>query len=252
MVLFDTGSSNLWVPSSKCPLWEISCDLHNKYDSSSSQSYVANGMNFSIQYGTGAAQGFLSVDDLNIGGAIVKKQTFAEITSEPGITFIAAGFDGILGLAFQSISVDHVTPVWYNLISQGLVTSPVFAFWLNRDPNAPSGKGGELVLGGVDTNHFTGDFTYVPVTEQTYWEFSVDSIAVSTTTYCTNCKAIADSGTSLIAGPSAIVSMLQEQIGATGIFTGECDQFVEQYAKQIIEYLNSGVPPNQVCQALGE
>jgi len=251
-VLFDTGSSNLWVPSTKCPLWEISCDLHNKYDSSKSSSYVANGMNFSIQYGTGAASGFLSTDTLGIAGVKVTGQTFAEITSEPGITFIAAGFDGILGLAFDSISVDHVTPVWYNMLAQHLVTQPVFAFWLNRDPNAPSGKGGELVLGGVDQNHYTGDFTYVPVTKQTYWEFVVDSIAVSSTSYCTKCNAIADSGTSLIAGPSEIVSKIQQEIGATGIFTGECEQLIEQNGEQIIRYLQSGATPEEVCQAIGE
>jgi len=251
LVLFDTGSSNLWVPSSQCPLWQISCDLHTKYDSSKSSTYKANGTTFSIEYGTGAASGFLSNDNLGIGGTVVMNQQFAEITAEPGITFLAAAFDGILGLGFESISVDAVTPVWYNLIAQNLVSAPVFSFWLNRDPNAPDGQGGELVLGGADPNHYTGTFAYVPLTNETYWEFSVDSIAVASTTYCTNCRAIADTGTSLLAGPSSIVAQIQAQIGATGVFTGECDMIIETEGDSIIQYLQSGVPPSEVCTAIG-
>jgi phytepsin len=249
-VLFDTGSSNLWVPSSKCPLWQISCDLHKQYDSKKSTTYQANGTKFEIQYGTGAASGFLSQDSLGIGNVIVQNQVFAEITAEPGITFLAAEFDGILGLAFQSISVDNVTPVWYNLVAQKLVTSPMFAFWLNRDPNAGPGQGGELYLGGTDPSHYTGAFTYVPVSDPTYWQFSMDALAVASTVYCTNCKAIADTGTSLLAGPSAIVAQIQAQIGATGIFTGECDQLIQTEGDAIIQYLQSGVPPSEVCMAI--
>jgi phytepsin len=175
---------------------------------------------------------------------------FAEITSEPGITFLAAQFDGILGLAFESISVDSVTPVWYNLVSQNIVSAPVFSFWLNRDPNAPDGQGGELTLGGSDPNHYTGTFSYVPLTNETYWEFSMDSLVIGQTTYCTNCRAVADTGTSLIAGPSAAINQIQAQLGATGVFTGECDMIIQDEGDAIIAYLQSGVPPDQVCAAI--
>ena len=38
-VIFDTGSSNLWVPSSKCGIFDIPCYLHNKYHAEASATY---------------------------------------------------------------------------------------------------------------------------------------------------------------------------------------------------------------------
>jgi hypothetical protein len=40
------------------------------------------------------------------------------------ILTVVAKFDGVMGMAFQSISVDDVVPVWYNLVSQHLVDQP--------------------------------------------------------------------------------------------------------------------------------
>jgi len=251
LVVFDTGSSNLWVPSVDCPIWQISCDLHTRYDHSKSSTYVKNGTAFSIQYGSGAVEGYLSQDSFGISNVTVLNQVFAEVTNEPGIAFLAAAFDGIMGLAFETISVDSVAPVWYNLLAQNLVQEPVFAFWLSRDPNAPANQGGELVLGGTDPSHYSGAFTYVPVTKKDYWQFYMDSLSVGSTQYCTGkCNAIADSGTSLLAVPSSVATAINKQIGATGVFTGECDMIVEQYGAQIIQYLESGVSPSQICQSI--
>ena len=41
-------------------------------------------------------------------------------------------FDGILGMAWPEIAVDKVTPLFQNMVKQGLVGSPVFGFYLDR------------------------------------------------------------------------------------------------------------------------
>ena len=44
MVIYDTGSANLWVPSKQCDKTKYkSCATHHLYDSSKSGSYKANG-----------------------------------------------------------------------------------------------------------------------------------------------------------------------------------------------------------------
>jgi phytepsin len=54
------------------------------------------------------------------------------------------------------------------MVSQDLVGSPVFSFWFSR--HAGQVKGGEIVFGGVDPNHYKGRHTYVPVTKKGYWK----------------------------------------------------------------------------------
>lgn len=67
-----------------------------------------------------------------IGDVVVKDQLFGEATHQPGITFVAAKFDGIMGMAFPKISVDKVTPFFDNVMQQQLLDQNIFSFYLNR------------------------------------------------------------------------------------------------------------------------
>lgn len=61
----------------------------------------------------------------------MSNQQFAESVSEPGKAFLDAEFDGILGLAYPSLAVDGVTPVFDNMMAQNLVELPMFSVYMS-------------------------------------------------------------------------------------------------------------------------
>lgn len=250
-VVFDTGSSNLWVPSSKCSYLSIACYLHNKYYSEESSTYEEDGREFSIEYGSGSLTGFFSRDTLHIGGIAVEDQVFAEAINEPSLSFIAASFDGIMGMGFPEISVGKVEPPFQNMLRQGVIDEPVFSFWLNRDEEDPNG--GELVLGGVDPTHFKGEHTWAKVTRRGFWQFEMEKIKVkgASKSLCSEgCQAIADTGTSLLAGPVDEVEELNKIIGATSVLVEECKESVRTYVPEIIDEIGT-IPASDICVGAG-
>lgn len=250
-VIFDTGSSNLWVPSSKC-IFSIACYFHNRFKGAKSTTYTKIGDNLQINYGSGSISGFSSKDTVQVGDLCVEDQDFIEVTKEGSLAFVIGKFDGIFGLGFKEISVGGLQPVWYNMVEQGLVKEQVFSFWLNR--NEADEAGGELVFGGVDPNHFIGEHSYVPVTKKGYWQFNMGDVLVGnqSTGFCEGgCAAIVDSGTSLLAGPTTVVTEINYAIGAEGVLSTECKTLVNEYGDMIWDLLVSGVTPGKVCSQAG-
>ncbi|KIK68098.1 hypothetical protein GYMLUDRAFT_1015549 [Collybiopsis luxurians FD-317 M1] len=215
-VVLDTGSSNLWVPSSQCT--SIACFLHAKYDSSQSTTYKKNGTQFSIQYGSGSMEGFVSRDTLTIGDISMRDQLFAEATKEPGLAFAFGKFDGILGLAYDTIAVNHIPPPFYSMVDQKLVDKPVFSFRLGSSES----DGGEVTFGGIDDSAYEGKITYVPVRRQAYWEVELEKIQFGDEELeLVKTGAAIDTGTSLIALPTEIAELMNSQIGAKKSWTGQ-------------------------------
>ncbi|KAM7177897.1 cathepsin E-like [Macrochelys suwanniensis] len=218
-VVFDTGSSNFWVPSAYCI--SEACRMHQKFKSFLSNSYQHGGQAFALQYGTGQLLGIAGKDTLRISNISIHGQDFGESIFEPGMTFALAHFDGVLGLGYPSLAVGSALPVFDSIINQRLVEKPMFSFHLNRGDDLENG--GELILGGIDHSLYKGSINWVPVTEKSYWQIHVNNVKIQgRVALCFHgCEAIVDSGTSLITGPSLQIRQLQQHIGASPTQTGE-------------------------------
>lgn len=229
-VIYDTGSSNLWVPKVGCTHCGLPFISHkSKYDESKSSSYEEDGDDFEIMYGSGSVKGFFSKDAVTLADdIIIEAQGFAEVTDAGGlgVAYSLGKFDGILGLGFSSISVGGRTTVFENAIKQNKVDLPIFSFYLGDD------KPGELTFGGYDSSKFEGELKYVKLEAATYWEITMDSIKAGKykkeTTEDDKITAIVDSGTSLITGPRDEISKLAISVGAKanimGEYTIDCDK----------------------------
>uniref|UniRef100_UPI0037E7FAA1 nothepsin n=1 Tax=Semicossyphus pulcher TaxID=241346 RepID=UPI0037E7FAA1 len=219
-VVFDTGSSDLWVPSSYCV--SQACALHTRFRAFESTSFRHDGRMFGIHYGSGHLLGVMARDTLKVGDLTALNQEFGESVYEPGAAFVMAKFDGVLGLGYPALAEILGNPVFDNMLAQKTVEEPIFSFYLSRRTSS-SNPEGELLLGGKDETFYSGPINWLPVTAKGYWQIKMDSVAVQgVSSFCPRgCQAIVDTGTSLIAGPTNDILSLQQLIGASPTNIGE-------------------------------
>jgi len=218
-VIFDTGSSNLWLPSGT-PM-----GTHRAFDASKSLSYDGTDELFSIRYGGGSVTGHFCTDHVSLGDLLLPNFTFATVDDTSGLKdYVGAPFDGILGLAFRSMSQGGVPTVMSALAESGQLSEPVFGFSLSDD------EAGQLVLGGVDPDHFVGSFHWVPVSHAAHWAVALDAVQLGSQRspdliLQKTSTAIVDSGNSMVVGPDREVRALMAMLGAVkmqGLWAVEC------------------------------
>uniref|UniRef100_A0A8D0B3S7 Gastricsin n=1 Tax=Salvator merianae TaxID=96440 RepID=A0A8D0B3S7_SALMN len=202
LVLFDTGSSNLWVPSVYCK--STACTGHARFNPSQSSTYSTNGQTFFLQYGSGNLAGFFGYDTLTVSNIVVKNQEFGLSENEPGANFIYAEFDGILGMAYPSLAVGGATTALEKMLQEQLLSQPVFSFYLSR-----------LHMSGM---------TILLKCPSPFLRFSIGGQA---TGWCSQgCQAIVDTGTSLLTVPQQYMGSFLNEVGAQqnqyGQYAVEC------------------------------
>ncbi|XP_070313206.1 pregnancy-associated glycoprotein 1-like [Odocoileus virginianus] len=208
-VVFDTGSSDLWVPSIFCS--SPVCYTHTTFKHLESSTYQHTNKPFQITYGSGRVKGYLAYDTIRIGRLVSTGQPFGLSLEEYG--FDRLPFDGVLGLNYPNMSSIRAIPIFDNLKKQGAVSEPVFAFYLSKCRTNSS----VLMLGGVDKAYYKGQLNWVPLSRVGDWRVNMNRISMKGKIIgCSGgCEALVDTGTSLIQGPTRMVTNIQKLIGAT-------------------------------------
>ncbi|XP_044243015.1 gastricsin [Ursus arctos] len=226
LVLFDTGSSNLWVPSVQCQ--SQACDSHSRFNPSMSSTYSSNGQIFSVQYGSGSLSGIYGYDTLRVQSIQVSNQQFGLSEHEPSPYFVQLKFDGIMGLAYPALAEGRGTTALQGLLRAGLLSSPVFSFYLGRDMSSQNGS--VLIFGEIDHSLHRGPIYWAPVTQERYWQIGIEEFLIGghAMGWCSQgCQAIVDTGTSLLTVPQQYLSALLQATGAEadryGQFLVDCN-----------------------------
>ncbi|KAG8985305.1 hypothetical protein FRB90_004791, partial [Tulasnella sp. 427] len=203
---FDTGSSDLIIPSVDCK----NC-TGPFFDPNKSTSFATNQQPFSTAFGDGStADGVIATDTVAMGGLSLQNQPFAVILQA------SKGFDGpnagLMGLAFPTIAQTGATPWFINLANAGALESNVVSFYLSRQ----GADGSELCVGCIDSSKFTGDPEYFPLTpgnaSQKFWDIHTQGFAYNGQIVTEAMTATIDSGTSLILLPPSQATALYSKI----------------------------------------
>jgi len=220
-VVFDSGSGNLLVPASDCN--SEACVAHSRYNQAESgtarrvrcdgvESDEAPQDEVTILFGTGEIWGKCVQDQICLG-TVCYPGSFIAATYESKSPFMSFNFDGVLGLALLSMSQGTEFNMMERLKDTAKLHQTLYSVFLSSSETDVETS--EITFGSVKTSHMSSDLHWVPVSRDTgYWEVKITDITIDNhpQELCANCFVAVDTGTSELAGPSAVINELAERL----------------------------------------
>merc|ERR1719265_2134294 len=228
-VVFDTGSGNLLVPGKTCE--SEACTSHDRFDARASSSAVEVncdgsaispglvGDEITITFGTGHVSGQCLTDNICVGD-VCNRGDFIAATEESDHPFAQFQFDGVLGLAMSEMSQGSDFSLMDRLGQ--VLKKRMFSVFLSDSETENS----EIVFGDTKSHHLASDLFWVPVSKPTgYWQVQIDDVTMNNERQgiCADCQVAVDTGTSQLAGPSQVISTLQEKLNVKS----DCSNFAQ-------------------------
>mmetsp|Transcript_60604 Transcript_60604/g.167981 ORF Transcript_60604/g.167981 Transcript_60604/m.167981 type:complete len:440 (-) Transcript_60604:81-1400(-) len=226
LVVFDTGSGNLLLPSRECA--DEACSNHKRYDAGLSATSMqiafadqptklvgADGTRdiVTITFGTGEMSGVYIRDNVCLGtGNICSKVNFVAATEESDEPFSLVPFDGILGLSLPQMAEGPAFSVFDELVNAGVLQESLFGVFFGND-----GEQSEITFGTYRQESMSTDLFWAPVTVAGYWQVQMEELLLGGEKQgmCAGsrkCQVAVDTGTSLLAGPSEVVHKLISEL----------------------------------------
>ncbi|KAJ1611643.1 membrane bound aspartyl proteinase [Cryptosporidium canis] len=226
IVIFDTGSSSVWIPSVECK--NRGCEPHNKYDPRLSTSYQKLGdgsLETYIQYGTGSCVLKFGKEVIGIGKLKIEDQSFGMAIEESTSPFADLPFDGLVGLGFpdKNSKKNNLSTIVDNIKEHNILPRNLFGVYISRDSSIP----GSISFGAADPKYIIANnkVTWHKLTGSHYWEIKVSDIKIDgvSTNYCFgDCKAAIDTGSSVSTVPSSFMKKITKAIP----LEGDCSKYV--------------------------
>ncbi|XP_057583141.1 pregnancy-associated glycoprotein 2-like [Hippopotamus amphibius kiboko] len=212
-IIFDTSSSVLCVPSIKCS--SPFCRTHKLFNPHLSTTYRSSNQKFEFTYQYGKMIGIIAHDTVRIGNLVILNQALD--LSETYIGSQPDNYDGILGLGYPRLAPNRTTPIFDKMNIQGIISQPVFAFYLTNGKK----NGSVVMFGGVDHSYHKGKLKWIPVSRTLFWQITMNSITMlGKVIGCfQGCQAILDTTSSYLLGPARVVTTIHNLIGASAFET---------------------------------
>ncbi|KAL7785708.1 aspartic peptidase domain-containing protein [Trichoderma afarasin] len=206
-VVFDTGSSDVVIPSTQCDANPGCTGLQHRFDPEKSETFTSLNGSFRISYSTGTGvsasgnveiEGVISRDVISVAGLQLQDFQFGLITNQSAALGVDP-FDGIVGMGFSSGLTTGPHTFIGGVNGSGQIPEAVYGLYLT-----PQSVGhAEISLGGVDSSKLVSEINYIPVFPATgQFNGTFEKVYVDNTiTNVSSNYAIYDSGTANIVAP---------------------------------------------------
>ncbi|KAG5934213.1 hypothetical protein E4U60_004026 [Claviceps pazoutovae] len=208
-LLFDTGSSDLWVFSNDTVADEVRSQTLYQPGNSSTATQLS-GLTWQIKYADGASSsGNVYQDVVAVGDLKVQKQAVQTAQKVSGDFTDDTMTSGLMGLAFSSIN--NVQPTQQKTFmdnAEHSLNTPLFTADLKHQTD------GKYNFGFIDAAAHNGPINYSPIDNSGgFWNWTSTGYAIGANAFVkTPIQNIADSGTSLMLLPEEIVRVYYKAV----------------------------------------